>query len=181
MTAVARTSRSRAVRRTEPERALSLLSILWPEELAVLPDEADRRALNDALKLMLIGDPWKDEKGKKVARSLVACAVNLWQELAPQDAIERGLVLAAIRTEIVTLVTAHLALPSRQRGDPSTGIRDFVRLTGASAALLQQLDRWRRGVQQRVVVEHVHVEAGGQAIVGAVDLNARDTRKGRGR
>ena len=68
----------------------------------------------------------------------------------------------------------------RTRRNASAGIRDLLRLTSASAKLLEQLDRRRRGVQQRVVVEHVHVEAGGQAIVGAVGLDAGRVRAGRG-
>ena len=43
------------------------------------------------------------------------------------------------------------------------------RLSRTSAALIEALNRHRgKGSQQRVVVEHVNVAAGGQAIVGAV-------------
>ena len=44
------------------------------------------------------------------------------------------------------------------------------RLSRTSAALIEALNRHRgKGSQQRVVVEHVNVTAGGQAIVGAVE------------
>ena len=44
------------------------------------------------------------------------------------------------------------------------------RLSRTSAALIEALNRHRgKGSQQRVVVEHVNVAAGGQAIVGAVE------------
>ena len=179
MTVVARTSHTKAVCRTEPERALSLLPMRWPKELAVLPDEADRRMLNDDLVMLLAGVLCSSESGEELAKILVSGAVNLWQDLAPQDAIERGLVIAAIRIEIAARMNGRRAVPGT--GDPSPGIRDLLRLTSASAKLLEQLDRRRRGVQQRVVVEHVHVEAGGQAIVGAVGLDGGRVRAGKGR
>ena len=44
------------------------------------------------------------------------------------------------------------------------------RLSRTSAALIEALNRHRgKGSQQRVIVEHVNVAAGGQAIVGAVE------------
>ena len=145
----------------------------------MLPDDADRQTLNDALTMFLADKLWSSDGGEELAKNLVCCATDLWQDLAPQDAVERRLVLAVIRIEIVTCLTGFRAIPSK--GDISVGIRDLLRFTSASAKLLEQLDRRRRGVQQRVVVEHVHVEAGGQAIVGADDLDAGRTRKGRGR
>ena len=42
------------------------------------------------------------------------------------------------------------------------------KLSRTSAALLDALNRHRGKGQQKVTVEHVHVNAGGQAIVGAV-------------
>jgi hypothetical protein len=44
----------------------------------------------------------------------------------------------------------------------------IARLTKAFASQTDSLTKLRRGGEQRVVVEHVHIHAGGQAIVGAV-------------
>jgi hypothetical protein len=44
----------------------------------------------------------------------------------------------------------------------------IARLTKAFASQVDALAKLRRGGEQRVVVEHVHVYPGGQAIVGAV-------------
>ena len=43
-----------------------------------------------------------------------------------------------------------------------------ARLTKAFASQMDALGKLRRGGEQRVVVEHVHIHAGAQAIVGAV-------------
>jgi hypothetical protein len=48
----------------------------------------------------------------------------------------------------------------------------FARLTKAFASQVDALGRLRRGGEQRVVVEHVHVYPGAQAIVGAVTHTA---------
>src|SRR6516162_5202563 len=44
----------------------------------------------------------------------------------------------------------------------------IARLTKAFASQVDALAKLRRGGEQRVVVEHVHIHAGAQAIVGAV-------------
>jgi hypothetical protein len=48
--------------------------------------------------------------------------------------------------------------------------RDLInaRLTKAFASQVDALAKLRRGGEQRVVVEHVHIHSGAQAIVGAV-------------
>jgi hypothetical protein len=49
------------------------------------------------------------------------------------------------------------------------------------AQLVDTLDRRRRGGEQKVTVEHVHVHAGGQAIVGSVSTDAPGVGQKRGR
>jgi hypothetical protein len=44
-----------------------------------------------------------------------------------------------------------------------------VKLMRTYTAQVEALARLRRGGEQRVIVHHVHVNAGGQAIVGAVN------------
>jgi hypothetical protein len=46
--------------------------------------------------------------------------------------------------------------------------RFLARLTKAFASQVDALAKLRRGGEQRVVVEHVHIHAGGRAIVGEV-------------
>ncbi len=46
--------------------------------------------------------------------------------------------------------------------------RAFNKLARTFATQMEALKRYRTGGQQKVVVEHVTVNAGGQAIVGAV-------------
>jgi hypothetical protein len=72
-------------------------------------------------------------------------------------------------------VTHALTMRSLGNLNRSNGIQQqdsnaltVARLTKAFASQVDALGKLRRGGEQRVVVEHVHIHAGGQAIVGAV-------------
>ena len=56
---------------------------------------------------------------------------------------------------------------------PAREPRQANKLSRTYAALLEALNRHRGKGQQKVTVEHVHVHAGGQAVVGMVDAPAR--------
>lgn len=48
-----------------------------------------------------------------------------------------------------------------------------MKLMRSFASQLETLERRRRGGEQKVTVEHVHVHAGGQAIVGTVETGGK--------
>jgi hypothetical protein len=53
-------------------------------------------------------------------------------------------------------------------------LNQATKLSRTSATLLEALNRHRGKGQQKVTVEHVHIHAGGQAVVGMVET----TREG---
>jgi hypothetical protein len=55
--------------------------------------------------------------------------------------------------------------------------RAFNKLTRTFTTQVEALKRYRTGGEQKVVVEHVTVNAGGQAIVGAVGTGGGCTEK----
>lgn len=55
------------------------------------------------------------------------------------------------------------------------------KLSRTSAVLLDALNRHRVKGQQKVTVEHVHVHAGGQAVVGTIENPLPNTRSSRGK
>ncbi len=57
--------------------------------------------------------------------------------------------------------------------------RAFNKLARTFAAQMEALKRYRTGGQQRVIVEHVTVNEGGQAIVGKVAQGGRGSAKNR--
>lgn len=89
--------------------------------------------------------------------------------LAPSNPIQEML-----GAQMIALHRAAMDCASRAaRADYEQVRRDNLSLlnktTRSFAALVEAYDRHGRGGQQKVVVEHVTVEAGGQAIVGSVE------------
>lgn len=94
-------------------------------------------------------------------------------EIAPRDAVERMLA--------VQMATTHVAFvrASRHLGAAETIPQVQAHYTGVNklartfAAQVEALRKYRNGGSQTVRVEHVTVEAGGQAIVGNVQHGGR--------
>ena len=91
----------------------------------------------------------------------------------PQDAIEEMIALQMIGLHNAAVDNLRMA------GSPNVSLAVMPQLIGSAnkcsrsfATLLESLHRHRGNAQQKVVVEHVHVHAGGQAIVGNVEGGA---------
>ena len=98
--------------------------------------------------------------------------------MQPRDALE-GMVGAQL------IAIHHAAMECYRRaaidGQNFHGWREALnqasKLSRTFAALSEALDRRRGKGQQRIIVEHVHVHAGGQAIVGSVTSGAAGNQK----
>ena len=109
------------------------------------------------------------EEGEKQLNATVAALIGI----GPRDELE-GMMAAQ-------LIAAHNAAMECYRramiGEQSfEGRRENLaqanKLSRTYAALLEALNRHRGKGQQKVTVEHVHVHAGGQAVVGMVASSA---------
>ena len=58
-----------------------------------------------------------------------------------------------------------------------TNVNYETKMLRTFTAQMEALKRYRTGGQQKVIVEHVHVTAGGQAIIGVV--NRREGNSGK--
>lgn len=103
------------------------------------------------------------------------------KEMAPRDATEAMLAAQMIAVNDA----AHVFLSNATRNGQSSEAADLnvLRATRLMRVFIEQIETMQRlkgkAGHQRVVVEHVHVHAGGQAIVGEVNA-ARET-EGRGK
>jgi hypothetical protein len=84
------------------------------------------------------------------------------------DEIEGMLAIQMVATHVAVIGTLR-----RQKGSETLLEQDrygslAVKLLRTFAAQIEALQRYRGKGQQKVTVEHVHVNAGGQAIVGAI-------------
>jgi hypothetical protein len=88
----------------------------------------------------------------------------------PQDEIEGMLAVQMIGVHNLAMEMLERAMLKDQ---PTKGVNEIInritKLTRTFTAQMEALNKHRGKGQQRMVVEHVHVHKGGQAIVGNVD------------
>ena len=95
-------------------------------------------------------------------------ALAVLHSMAPRDALEGMLGAQLVALHGLAMGTLQQAQGAETPERRERLVRQATRLTGAFAAHADALHRRRNGGTQRVVVERVEVQAGGQAVVGAV-------------
>ena len=168
----------------KPKRAPSVRGRLPPEQL--LPyDEMTCFATARGVELVkldritgLLWIPPKQDFAKTEAQ--MVAAVDLLNSLKPDSGAEMmlaeqmvGIHLAAI--ECLRRAMMQTISPDRRDAELSHA----QRLTGVYARQLAALDKHRGKSEQKVTVEHVHVAAGGQAIVGNIERGSEPVPVGR--
>jgi len=127
------------------------------------------QALNDVLSTRW-RPPGEDAQGQEVRER---AAVYRLAGIAPQDAVEGMLAAQLVATHGAAMECFRRAhLPDQDGHGHQLCLGHATRLVRSFAALSEALDRHRGKGQQVVRVEHVTVQAGGQAIVGAVTPGA---------
>ena len=98
----------------------------------------------------------------------------------PQDQVEAmlGAQMAAIHNAVMTFARRLAHVDNLPRQDSAE--RALNKLCRTLCALVEALNRHRGKGQQTVTVEHVHVNAGGQAIVGTVNRGGGGNTEKRG-
>ena len=96
----------------------------------------------------------------------------LMAELKPQDPFESLLISQMLMVHQQALHNLSISNLDENRG--RTDIQDsltsrYVKLMRLYALQMESLDKHRRGGKQKMTVEHVTVNAGGQAVVGSVN------------
>jgi hypothetical protein len=107
-------------------------------------------------------------KGREVDTEATNFAVAVVAGIAPNDQVEAMLAaqMAAVHTATMTFARrlAHVeTIPQQDSAEKA-----FNKLARTFAAQVEALKRYRSKGEQRVIVERVTVEKGGQAIVGNV-------------
>lgn len=100
--------------------------------------------------------------------------LQLTKELAPRNTMEALLLtqMAACHSHCMSMFAS--AGKSICEDSQTKYLRLAERLMRSFSTSLETLEKARRGGKQSVKVEHVHVNAGGQAIVGNVNQGERD-------
>jgi hypothetical protein len=114
--------------------------------------------------------PWtqhSDEDGRD--RQLQAVVAGL-MGVAPRDELEGMLAAQMLACHNAAMECYRRAMIGEQTFEGRReNLNQANRLSRTQTMLMDALSRYRGKGQQKVTVEHVHVHAGGQAIVGAVE------------
>lgn len=90
--------------------------------------------------------------------------------IAPRDGIEEMLASQMLALHAAMIDCAQRAMLPGQPGPVRREeLRLAERVSRSFSRLVEVMDRRRRGGEQKVKVEHVHVYPGGQAIVGTIE------------
>ena len=128
-----------------------------------------------AAAVRLSNDPDEDESGKarRISRTVVASLLAF----EPKDEIEGMIAAQAVALHHASLECSRRALVPGQHPDAASKLRkDAANSARGMIEMVEALDRKRgKGRSQVFRVERVNIEAGGQAIVGAVQAGALPT------
>lgn len=103
----------------------------------------------------------------------MGAAVAAMKAFAPKDEIEGMLAAQAVAMHLASMECFRRSIIPEQTSDTASKLRrDGGNLARGMADMVAALAKHRGQGQQKVVVEHVHVHAGGQAVVGAVTTGA---------
>lgn len=118
---------------------------------------------------------WHDQDStKKDVNIRIARALELFESLEPADGAEGMIATQMVGTHFAALECLRRAtLPNQTFEGRDMALKHAEKLMALYAKQLATLDKHRGKGQQKVTVEHVHVEAGGQAIVGNVEAGQR--------
>lgn len=108
--------------------------------------------------------------GSGISEMTMNAALALIEAAKPRDEVEGALAVQMAATHMATMaVLSKLGAAHGSERRVALLGSTASRLTRAYATQVEALRRLRNGGSQHVRVEHVHVNSGGQAIVGNVD------------
>jgi len=103
--------------------------------------------------------------------------LSVMKDVAPKDAVEAMLAAQMAAAHMATMTFARRLAQVETIAQQDSAERAFNKLARTFAMQAEALKRYRTGGQQRVIVEHVTVNEGGQAIVGNVETGGRGASK----
>jgi hypothetical protein len=117
----------------------------------------------------LINTACAGSNSQPVAEDDVNAALAAMHGIAPKDEAEAMLAAQMIATHAAAMAALRRVKAAENIPQQDSNGNLAVKLLRSYTAQLEALARYRGKGQQKVIVEHVHVHSGGQAIVGAVN------------
>ena len=128
-------------------------------------DQWNRTLISQAVQTI-----WLNNSGEvEESRQLDATAAAL-RGIAPQDVLEGMIAAQMVAAHNATMECYRRAMLRNQSLEGrKENLNQASKLSRTGATLLEALNKHRGKGQQKVTVEHVHVHAGGQAVVGTIE------------
>ena len=141
--------------------------------LEVSDSALSKQNLLEIVNMLWVGEDESEEtKHKRLIRAL-----QLYESLEPADGAEGMLAMQMVGTHDAALeCLRRAAIPSQTFAGRDMSLKHAHKLMTLYTQQLATLNKHRGKGQQKVTVEHVNVEAGGQAIVGNVSAGAPGRR-----
>lgn len=129
-------------------------------------DDFNRVIADQAVRSLWLA--YADKEGRD---KLQSAALATLVSIAPKDEIEGMLAAQMVAAHAASMECFRRAMISEQSHEGrQSNLNHAGKLSRTYVQLLEALNRHRgKGTQQKVTVEHVHVHAGGQAVVGTVE------------
>ncbi len=109
----------------------------------------------------------------------VRSAIAALRGIKPQDEIEGMLATQMVATHTAAMECLRRSMiPGQKFEGRDNNLRHAAKLMSIFTKQLETLNRNRGKGQQKMTIEHVNVESGGQAMVGNFEANAKPPRKG---
>jgi hypothetical protein len=105
--------------------------------------------------------------------------LSVVQGIKPRDELETMLAAQMAAVHMATMTFARRLQHVENIPQQDSAERAFNKLTRTFATQMEALKRYRTGGEQKVTVQHVSVNEGGQAIVGNVTQATRETTPGK--
>lgn len=145
----------------DPEDRKGRLKVLGGSE----SDHWNNILANQALQSLWLKNSSQEDRDKQSNAILAALA-----GIGPRDELEGMMAAQLIAAHNAAMECYRRAMIGEQTFEGRReNLAQASKLSRTYAALLEALNRHRGKGQQKVTVEHVHVHAGGQAVVGMVE------------
>lgn len=127
-------------------------------------DHWNNTLANQAVHALWVKNSSAEERDKQLSATVAAL-----MGIAPKDELEGMLAAQLVAAHNATMECYRRAMIGEQSFEGRReNLTQANKLSRTYAALVEALNRHRGKGQQKVTVEHVHVHAGGQAVVGMV-------------
>lgn len=133
--------------------------------------DLETQKMNEIAQLVRLPDgPSKAAQNARLARAL-----DLYESLAPTDGLEGMLAAQMVGTHHAALECLRMAaVPGQTFAGRDMNLKHAQKLMALYTQQMAALNKHRGKGQQKVTVEHVNVHAGGQAVVGNVEMGKRN-------